>query len=123
MTPARLALPVLAVSLLALIPAQLAFADGGRKPLTGEEMLVQDATVDFDCDPTSISTVTWSASGVATGPYPGTFTVQGSAMIGPQPPSVPSGTLFVRPTVSTPGTARMAASNRSVSSRTAASSP
>ena len=84
MTPARLALPLLAVALLALVSTELAFADGGRKPLTGEEMLVQDATVDFNCDPTSISTVTWSASGIATGPYPGTFTVQGSAMIGPQ---------------------------------------
>jgi hypothetical protein len=84
MTLGRLGLTALTVALLGLVSAQLAFADGGRKPLTGEEMLVQDATVDFTCNPAANSTVTWSASGIATGPYPGTFTVQGWAMIGPQ---------------------------------------
>ena len=84
MTLGRLAVTALAAALLALFSVQSSFADGGRRPITGEEMLVQDATVDFNCNPSSISSVTWSASGVATGPYPGTFTVQGSAMIGPQ---------------------------------------
>jgi hypothetical protein len=84
MIPGRLALAALVAALLALVSVQAALADGGRTPLNGEEMLVQDATVDFSCDTTSISTVTWSASGIATGPYAGPFTVQGSAMIGPQ---------------------------------------
>ena len=84
MTPGRLGLAALAVALLGLVSAQLAFADGGRKPLTGEEMLVQDATVDFNCNPATNSTVTYSASGVAIGPYPGPFTVTGTVTIGPQ---------------------------------------
>jgi hypothetical protein len=84
MTPGRLGLAALAVALLGLVSAQLAFADGGRKPLTGEEMLVQDADVVFNCNPATNSTVTYSASGVAIGPYPGPFTVTGTVTIGPQ---------------------------------------
>lgn len=80
----RLGVALLAAALLALVSVQIAAADGGRKPITGEDFLVQDATLSFDCDPTRTSTVTFSASGVATGPYPGTFTVSGSLTIAPQ---------------------------------------
>jgi hypothetical protein len=84
MTPGRLAFAALAAALLALVSVQLAFADGGRKPLDGEEMLVQDVTLSFSCNPATNSTITYSASGIATGPYPGPFTVQGTVTIGPQ---------------------------------------
>jgi hypothetical protein len=36
------------------------------------------------CDTDGTSTVSWTASGIATGPYPGTFTASGSLTIGPQ---------------------------------------
>ena len=84
MTPGRFALTALAAALLALISVQAGFADGGRKPLDGEEMLVQEATLVLNCNPSTISTITYSASGVATGPYPGPFTVTGTATIGQQ---------------------------------------
>jgi hypothetical protein len=83
MTLGRLALAAL-TALLALASAQPAFGDGGRKPLDGEEMLVQDATVAFDCNPATTSTIVFSASGVAVGPYTGPFTVSGSVTVGPQ---------------------------------------
>jgi hypothetical protein len=84
MSPARLALAALAAAALALVSVQAAFADGGRKPLDGEEMLVQEATLSLNCNPATISTITYSASGIATGPYPGPFTVTGTVTIGPQ---------------------------------------
>jgi hypothetical protein len=84
MTRGRLGLATLAVALFGLVSAQLAHADGGRVPLTGEEMLVQDANLDFNCNPATTSTVTYSASGVAIGPFPGPFTVTGTLTIGPQ---------------------------------------
>lgn len=83
MTLGRLGLAVFA-ALLALASVQPAFGDGGRKPLNGEEMLVQDATLSFDCNPASTSTLVFSASGIAFGPYPGPFTVSGTVTIGPQ---------------------------------------
>jgi hypothetical protein len=83
MTLGRLALAALA-AILALAAVQPAFADGGRKPLNGEELLVQDVTMSFDCNPATVSTITFSASGIAVGPYPGPFTVSGSLTIGPQ---------------------------------------
>jgi hypothetical protein len=84
MTLRRLGLVALAVALFALGSAQVASADGGVRPLTGEEMLVQDANVNFNCNPATNSTVTYSASGIATGPYPGPFWVAGVVTIGPQ---------------------------------------
>lgn len=51
--------------------------------LSGEHFVgVPDVTT--NCNPEGSSTVTFSVSGVATGPYPGTFTEVGSATIGPQ---------------------------------------
>ncbi len=57
--------------------------------LTGEH-LTAAPDVTTNCNPNGTSTVTFSASGVATGPYPGTFTEVGTATIGPQTLS-PSG--------------------------------
>ena len=51
--------------------------------LTGEE-LTAAPDVTTNCNPNGTSTVTFTASGAATGPYPGTFTEVGAATIGPQ---------------------------------------
>ena len=80
----RFGAAVLTMAVLALGSAQIAGADGGRKPLSGEEFLVQDVTLSIDCDPSRTSTVSFAASGVATGPYPGTFMVSGTVTIAPQ---------------------------------------
>src|SRR3954454_888459 len=62
-----------------------AAADPPTSSLAGEEMLVQDVTLTtINCDPSQVSTVDYTASGVATGPYPGTFTAQGTVTIAPQ---------------------------------------
>jgi hypothetical protein len=86
MTLGRLALFAVIVAALALAAAQAAGANNpSTASLAGEEMLVQDVTLTtLDCDPAQVSTVGYAASGVATGPYPGTFTVQGTVTIQPQ---------------------------------------
>jgi hypothetical protein len=56
---------------------------------------IQDVSIQFQCDDpqNSPSTVTFSASGTATGPFPGTFVASGSLTIGPQTePGVQAGT-------------------------------
>lgn len=71
-------------------PAQ---AETTVQSLTGE-MLVQPGAglpngvpvSTYDCNPTGTSTVTFTATGVATGPYPGTFTETGTVVFGPQAP-------------------------------------
>ena len=57
---------------------------GGTRSLTGEDLFANDVSVDADCDPDGVSTVEYSASGLATPPYPGPFFVYGRATIGPQ---------------------------------------
>ena len=59
--------------------------------LSGEFLTEQSLTVDpagpkwqGTCDPTGESTFEFSSSGPASGPYPGTYTEQGTAKIGPQ---------------------------------------
>jgi hypothetical protein len=53
-------------------------------PTLSAEHFTAAPDVTTNCNPNGTSTVTFSASGVATGPYPGTFTEVGSATIGPQ---------------------------------------
>ena len=86
MTLGRCTLTVVLTASLVLAAAHTAAADGSSNAtLAGEEMLVQDVTLTtLDCDPSRVSTVSYSASGVATGPYPGPFTVQGTITIAPQ---------------------------------------
>ena len=79
---------------LALVAGQTAGADSTApaptRTLIGEEMLVQDVTLTtLDCDPSRVSTVSYTAHGIATGPYPGPFTVQGTVTIAPQTPPGP----------------------------------
>lgn len=52
--------------------------------LTGEVLESPTPQITTQCNPNGVSTVTFSATGVATGPYPGTFTEVGTATIGPQ---------------------------------------
>jgi hypothetical protein len=87
----RLNLVVLLLGLLAWSAA----AQTEPTTLEGEDLFafVEGVTVDFDCDPEGTSTVSFTASGLATGPYPGTFEVIGSLRIGPQTvPGVQPGT-------------------------------
>jgi hypothetical protein len=86
MTLGRFTLFAAIVAALALAAVQAARADNpSAASLAGEEMLVQDVTLTtLDCDPSRVSTVSYAATGVATGPYPGTFTVQGTVTIEPQ---------------------------------------
>ena len=54
--------------------------------LTGEYLTAEPAATatSFNCNPLGDSTFTFAVSGVAFGPYPGTFTETGTATIGPQ---------------------------------------
>jgi hypothetical protein len=54
--------------------------------LQGEEVLVEAVgiTLTADCNTGGNSQVSWTASGPATGPFPGTFTASGTITIGPQ---------------------------------------
>lgn len=55
-------------------------------PLTGEFLsnLAPARTVSGACEPTGTTTIEFTVSGVAAGPYPGTFVETGTAVIGPQ---------------------------------------
>ena len=52
------------------------------------ERLDGNSVISQTCDVNSDSTVTWTASGTASGPYAGTFTESGTMTIGPQTDSV-----------------------------------
>jgi hypothetical protein len=84
-TLGRLALIGTLIAALALLATQVAGADpppAGTHSLTGEEFLVNDISLTINCpDTAQASTVQFSASGPATGPYPGTFTAQGAVTI------------------------------------------
>jgi hypothetical protein len=85
MTFGRFTLFAATLAVLGLSAVQAAGAHSSTATLAGEEMLVQDVTLTtIDCDPSRVSTVSYAASGVATGPYPGTFTVHGTVTIEPQ---------------------------------------
>lgn len=53
--------------------------------LMGEQLNDPTPTLTVDCHPDGTSTISFEAEGVATGPYPGSFTETGTATIGPQP--------------------------------------
>ncbi len=71
---------LLAASAVALPPVETATAE--TLTLTGEQLAAGDqfpgSTLTFTCSASDPNTVTFRASGFATGPYPGTFTEQGS---------------------------------------------
>jgi hypothetical protein len=85
----RLGLGVLAV-LSALVAVQAASADGPEPvPLTGEVLINSEGTepgtsdVSGTCNPFGESEFTFEVTGVAVGPYPGTFTESGRFTLGP----------------------------------------
>jgi hypothetical protein len=87
MRPPRRALLALLVLVLAALAAQSAAATGNSETATleGETLFQPIGTdVDFDCNPGGISTVSWTSTGTASGPFNGTYTATGSATIGPQ---------------------------------------
>jgi hypothetical protein len=78
----RISIAVALVAALALIAATHA----ASQTLELEDLTAPAATftTTFSCNTAGISTVSWTASGLATGPYPGTFTASGTLTIGPQ---------------------------------------
>jgi hypothetical protein len=66
--------------------------------LTGE-ILEGTLEVTATCDTNGTSTITFKASGVATGPYPGTFTETGTATVGPQTQNPAPDEAFIGPLV------------------------
>ncbi|HSO28802.1 MAG TPA: hypothetical protein VLS28_02795, partial [Candidatus Sulfomarinibacteraceae bacterium] len=78
------------VILAASLPAVVVAADP-PPTLSGEFLsaypaYISTSTVNIvaTCDPNGTSTISWSVSGDAIGPYPGTFVETGSATLGPQ---------------------------------------
>src|SRR5207249_1970386 len=73
---------VLAIAALVLVPASAAAT---VVTLTGETLNAGPVyTVTFHCGSSGsdLSSITYEATGIATGPYPGTFSEQGSATFG-----------------------------------------
>lgn len=64
----------------------VAAAQAANPPLEGENLTAPASTftTTYSCNTAGTSTVSWTAQGVATGPYPGTFTASGTLTIGPQ---------------------------------------
>ena len=92
--PSRKLLAVIAglAMALPLVFAGPVFAAAPR-PLDGEQLSYaydqpfgpdNHITITQTCDPAGISTIAFDGAGVATGPYPGTFTATGTATVGPQ---------------------------------------
>ena len=70
--------------LLLSLPATGSAAPPQPKPSMSGESFDGVPTVTFACDPMTTSTISYSVTGTATGPYPGTFTETGTATLGPQ---------------------------------------
>jgi len=81
-----LAATFLAVTSVVLaIQGSTAAAQTVPPPTLTDELFVDNApNIMATCNPDGTSTVSFSASGIAVGPYPGTFTEVGTATIGPQ---------------------------------------
>lgn len=77
------ALVVLVLAVSAVAPAR---ASAQAPSLAGEflQSTAQNFTSTANCDATGTSSFTFATSGIAGGPYPGTFTETGSVQIGPQ---------------------------------------
>jgi hypothetical protein len=71
-------------AVLLLFLAGPAAAQTPPSTLTGE-LFIGSPTVTSNCNTTGVSTISYSVSGVATGPYSGPFFASGIATIGPQP--------------------------------------
>jgi len=94
----RFAAVLVVLAMLLVIPSVGEAQTTPRPTLDGELLEDPAPTVNATCNPDGTSTITFEASGVATGPFPGTFTETGTATVGPQtlPPTdvrVGTGTL------------------------------
>src|SRR6266576_3338932 len=69
---------------LLVFPATTALADVAPPTLSGEQFFDPTPTVTTACDVNGTSTISFSSSGTATGPYPGMYTEVGTATLGPQ---------------------------------------
>src|SRR5437667_10551392 len=72
-------------SMLALLGAPGASADTLPPTLTGEFFIDTPVSITATCNPGATSTMSFSANGIASGPYPGTFTETGTVTIGGTP--------------------------------------
>jgi len=80
------------VMVIACVGTSLSAADAAQATaptLSGEVFSAASATAAGDCDPSTTATFTYAATGIATGPYPGTFTESGTVTIQPQPAGPP----------------------------------
>jgi len=66
------------------LPATGSAAPPPPKPSMAGETFTGVPTVTFTCDPMNNSTISYTVTGTASGPYPGTFTGTGAATLGPQ---------------------------------------
>jgi hypothetical protein len=82
----RNVIAVLAAMCLGVFAASSAATTGAGPTMVGEEalVLVDGITLTADCHTDGVSTVSWTASSPATGPFPGTLTASGTITIGPQ---------------------------------------
>ena len=80
---ATFVVPLTALAVTQVLPA--AAAPPAPPPTLFGETLSGTPTVTMSCDPAKTSSGTFSVSGTAVGPYPGTFTADGSWSIGPVP--------------------------------------
>ena len=70
-----------------LLAAPTASAQVPPPTLTGETLSSlgpETTSTSFNCDPQGTSTFTYQTSGVAAGPYPGTYSETGTVTLGPQ---------------------------------------
>jgi hypothetical protein len=87
----RVAPLALAIILVAVLGATSASATVVPPTLTGETFVDESPDIMATCNPNGTSTISFSASGTAVGPYPGTFTETGTATLGPQTEVPPPG--------------------------------
>ena len=73
-----------ALLLLLCVPATGSAAPPQAKPSLAGESFAGTPTVTFACDPMNSSTISYTVTGTAAGPYAGTFTETGTATLGPQ---------------------------------------
>jgi hypothetical protein len=80
-----LALCVVALAATAVM-VSVAAGQPGSPTLETEDLFAQPdgVTTTFSCNTEGTSTVSWTAEGIASGPFPGTFTLSGTLTIGPQ---------------------------------------
>jgi hypothetical protein len=67
-----------------LVGTGVSSASAAPASLSGEGFFVENFQIGGSCDPSGTSTVTFSGTGSAGGPYPGTATESGSITYGPQ---------------------------------------